>query len=292
MRLNTPRLLALLAITGGLAACSDGTGGPSTGSQVTFNIGTRASDGAPLQSFLSDTFTTGGTDTLVLDKVEVVLRDIRFKRVEDSGCPDDDHNDSTVTTLMGGDGSHHDGEHGDGGDDDGHDGHNDACESFKTGPLLLDLPLGPGVQRAFSVAVDTGTFNELRVKIHAPRTDSADAADVAFLAAHPDFEGVSIRATGTFNGTPFTYTTNLNAKERVRLIPPITVADSMSNVDVTIKVDLAGWFKDAGGNFINPETGNAGGANENVVKDNIKDSFHAFHDGNHDCHNDSGGDND
>lgn len=293
MRLDTPRLLALLTLTGGLAACTDGGGSPSTGSQVTFSVGTRPASGPSGQAFLSDTFTTGGADTLVLDKVELVLRDIRFKRVEDSGCPDDDdQGGSTVATPMGGDGEHHDGGHGDGGDDDGHDGHNDACESFNAGPFLLDLPLGPGVERAFSVVVDTGTFDQLRIKVHVPGTDPTDAADAAFLAAHPDFAGVSIRATGTFNGIPFTYLSDLNAKEKIRLIPPITVADAMSNVDVTIKVDLAEWFKDQAGNFLDPATANAGGANENLVKDNIKDSFHAFNDSNHDCHNDHGNDDD
>jgi hypothetical protein len=32
--------------------------------------------------------------------------------------------------------------------------------------------------------------------------------------------------------------------------------------------------------------------NEQLVKDNIKDSFHAFRDGNHDCHDDDGSDDD
>jgi hypothetical protein len=279
MNSKTPRLVALLTFVGVMAACSSGSG-PSAGSQVTFSIGTKGVSAAGLHSaFLSDTQATS-SDTLVLDKVELVLRDIRFKRVEDSGCPDDD---SLHAAGMGGG-------HNDGGNDDGHDGHNDACESFNAGPFLLDLPLGPGVARAFSVTIDTGTFNQLRVKIHKPENNSTDQKDIDFLALHPDFAGVSIRATGTFNGVPFIYLTDLNAEQRIALIPPITVADSAANVDVTIKVDLSTWFKDAGGNLVDPTTANAGGANDNLVRDNIRDSFHAFRDGNHDCHNDNGSD--
>jgi hypothetical protein len=230
-------------------------------------------------AFLSDTLASP-SDTIVLDKVELVLRDVRFKRVEDSACPDDD---SLHASTLGGDGggNHH-------GNEDGHDGHADACESFNAGPFLLDLPLGGGVSRAFSITVDTGTYNQLRIKVHKPSTDSADAKDAAFLALHPDFQGVSIRATGTFNGTAFTYTSDLSAEQRIALIPPLTVADSAQNEDVTIKVDVSTWFKDEMGNLVDPGTANSGGQNTQLVRDNIRRSFHAFRDENHDCHDDSG----
>ena len=277
---NTLRRYALFAAVSAMAACNSGSS-PSAGSQVTFSVGTRASRaGTPARAaFLSDTVATP-TDTILLDTVELVLRDVRFKRVEDSGCPDDD---SLHASAMGGDGGgSHDG------NEDGHDGHVDACESFNAGPFLLNLPLGGGVDQAFSVTVDTGTYDQLRVKVHKPSTDSADAKDAAFLAAHPDFQNVSIRATGTFNGTPFTYISDLSAEERIRLIPPISVADSAASVDVTIKVDVSSWFKDEGGNLVDPSSANSGGANDQLVRDNIKRSFHAFRDENHDCHDDSG----
>jgi len=274
----TPRQAALMAIVGTLAACSSGGSGPSTGSQVTFSVGTKGGNAAGLSrlAFLSDT-QNAGTDVLILDTVKLVLRDVRFKRVEDSGCPDDD----STAHLSGG------GNWGQNGDD----GHADACESFNAGPYLLDLPLGPGVDRAFSIAVDTGTYDQLRVKIHRPSTDSGDAKDVAFLAAHPEYNGVSIRAVGSFDGTPFVYTTGLSAEERVALIPPIAVADSTTNVSVTIKVDVSGWFSDGSGNLVDPSTADSGGVNLDLVRSNIRRSFHAFRDENHDCHNDHGSDN-
>ena len=198
---STFRLAAAAAFAGALAACSDGGSGPTARSQVRFNLATGSPAAAAL--LVSDTFATD-TDTLVLDSVQLVLRDIKFQRVNEDAC-DNEHNDDgddDGTSDQGpGDNlvrpaSLHD----DGGEDDGDDGHSDACESFNAGPYLLDLPLGPEVVKAFSVAVDTGTYEQVRFKIHKPEDDSGDAKDIAFLAAHPEFNKISIRAFGTFNG--------------------------------------------------------------------------------------------
>jgi hypothetical protein len=242
-------------------------------------------------AFASDPITDEAGNTLVLDKVEVVLRDIRFKRVEDDVCRDDDDDDSPgIPTLRGYSGEdEHDGEDGDH-DDDQEDGHDDGCESFNAGPFLLDLPLGPGVERVFSVAVDPGIFDKLRFKIHTPDESSSDQRDIDFLLAHPDFAGVSIRATGTFNGTPFTYLTDLTAQQKSRLDPPISVVGATSDVDVTIRVDIATWFRDELGTLVDPATAHNGGANEQLVEHNIKGSFRAFRDDDRDCDADDGED--
>lgn len=281
----TLRLATAAALAGILAACSSDGSGPTSRNQVTFNLASGSSAGSAL--LMGDTV-ANATDTLVLDSVQIVLRDIKFQRVNEDAC-DNEHNDD-------GDDDHHgsgDAAGGimpasmhDGGNDDGDDGQSDACESFNAGPFLLNVPLGPEVVRAFSVAVDTGTFDQVRFKIHKPRRDSGDTRDVDFLNAHPEFDKVSIRVVGTFNGAPFVFTTDLNAQQRMALSPPIVVADSVQNVDVTIKVDLAGWFRN-GDAVISPETANKGGDNEHLVKDNIQDSFHAFCDHDRDGHEDT-----
>lgn len=292
MTSKTAHRLSLMALAATLAACSGSGTAPTARSQVTFSLSSKPLGAAPARlASLSDTITGGGA-TLVLDTVQLVLRDLRFKRVEDGSCPDDDGESSSVRPNGGGDDSTgHDGS-GHEGDDNGADGEHDACESFNAGPFLLDVPLGGGVDRAFSVLVDTGTYDQLRIKIHKPEDDSADAKDAAFLAAHPEFNKVSIRAVGSFNGTPFVFTTDLNAEQRIALVPPITVTDATANVDVTIKVDVSNWFSDGAGGLVDPATGSKGGANDNLVRDNIRDSFHAFRDGNHDGHDDDGSDND
>lgn len=301
MNMYPTRLLALLASVGALASCSDGAG-PTLRPQVTFNVGTRsAAASTGLAALASDPITDDAGNTLILDKVEVVLRDIRFKRVESDACQDDDDDDTggggtgtaapTVRSMGGGGGDEGEGEHGDDGDDDGEngDGHDDGCESFNAGPFLLDLPLGAGVERVFSVAIDPGTFDKLKFKIHKPDENSTDQRDIDFLLAHPDFAGVSIRGTGTFNGTPFTFTTDLTAKQKIQLDPPIVVEGVTTNVDVTIRVDIATWFRGEDGNLVDPATAAAGGANEQLVEHNIKGSFRAFRDDDQDCDDDDGG---
>ena len=275
---KTPRLAAFAALAGMLAACSDGSG-PSARSQVTFNLATGSVTAPALSQ--GNTF-ANASDALVLDKVQLVLRDIKFKRVNEDLCDGESESGDAHTSGMIRPASLHD----DGGEDDGDDGHADACESFNAGPFLLDVPLTPGVEKAFSVVVDTGTFDQVRFKIHKPEDDSGDPKDVAFLAAHPEFNKVSIRVEGTFNGTAFVFTTDLDAEQRLALATPLVVAESMQNVDVTIKVDVSGWFSDGAGGLVDPATANAGGENANLVKDNIRDSFHAFRDDNRDGEDD------
>ena len=280
------RLATTVALAGLLAACSDGSA-PTTRSQIRFNLATGSSSNL---AALSDTFATG-SDTLVLDSVQLVLRDIKFQRVNEDACDnenepgDDNGNDSTPHTIRVA--SLHD----DGGNDDGDDGHADACESFNAGPYLLDVPLDSGVTKAFTVAVDTGTYDQVRFHLHKPE-DDGDAKDVAFLAAHPQFNKVSIRAVGTFNGQPFVFTSDLNALQRMDLVPPLVVADSTQNVDVTIKIDVSNWFSDGAGGLVDPATAGKGGDHENVVKQNIKNSFRAFRDDNRDGEDDDHGEHD
>ncbi len=241
-----------------LAACSDSSS-PSSGGQMNFNVATRSATAASSMALATtgtpETF-TDGTNTLIIDQVQLVLREIELKRVES-------------TTTCG-------------------ESSSDHCEKLELGPILLDLPLGGigGAARTFSVAVDTGTYDEVEFEIHKPSDD--DASDVAFLQAHPDFAGVSVKVTGSFNGAPFTYLSDLNAEEEIELSPPLVAAESAAT-DLTLLVDLNGWFRDAIDGLVDPGSANAGGANESLVENNIQATLHAFEDEDHDGSDDHGG---
>ena len=237
--------LALLA-AGALAAaaCDDDETGPDGRSEVTLSV-TTAPAAAP--GLTLDETITVGDDVLVLESVQLVLREIEFERSESSTDCDEVQGD----------------------DDD--------CEELEVGPLLLDVPLGTGIAQELTVVVDTGHYDELEFEIHKPE-DDGDDPDAAFIAAHPEFENVSIRVTGTFNGTPFTYETDLNVEQEHELSPPLIVAESGS-VNVTLLVDVSTWFLDAAGTtLVNPATANSGGLNESLVEDNIEQSIQAFED--------------
>ena len=88
----------------------------------------------------------------------------------------------------------------------------------------------------------------------------------------------SIRVQGTFNGAPFTYETDLNVKQELNLSPPLMIDNATGTTNVTVRIDLDAWFRDGSGNLVNPGSGNKGGANEGLIKENIKQSMEAFED--------------
>lgn len=253
MRRTTIRTAAALGAAVLITACGDSGSSPSSSPQVNFNLATRAAPaGASAASLAAvgtpEQFTDGAGNVLVIEQVQLVLREIELKRVE------------TTTTC-------------------GEAVSGEACEKLEAGPLLLDLPLGGagGAARTFSVAVDTGTFNEIEFDIHKP--EGSD--DAAFIQAHPDFDGVSVKVTGTYNGTAFNYVTDLDSEEEIELDPPLVVA-AASATDLTLFVDLNGWFRDGAGDLLDPASATSGGPNEGLVTNNIKRTLRAFEDENRD----------
>jgi hypothetical protein len=245
------RFFPIAAIGVAVAACSD-LGGPtpgpgqgrvvvSMGSTTSGSAGGSASGPAPA----AGPMTLGGT-VLVFEDVDLVLREIELKRAPDS-VPCEDHRGS---------------------------GRDDECEEIEIGPVLLSLALDGRTEQVITATVDTGTFRRVEFEIHKPDDDSG--ADRAFLRDHPEFRRVSIRARGTFNGSPFVFTTDVNAEQRFDLVPPLVVREGQTT-ELVLMVDLRSWFLNATGTaFVNPETANPGGPNENLVKNNIKLSIEMF----------------
>lgn len=243
------RFVGAVMIAAGLAGCAD-SGSPSpAGRQVQFSLSTKAAAAAPAAAFSigrAPQIFANGSDTLIIERVQLVLREIELRRVQGSVCD---------STNIG----------------------SSDCEELELNPILVDLPLDPGATQQFGVSVDTGSYDKLEFQIHKP---DGDPEDMALLQAHPEFQGVSIMVTGTFNGTPFTYTTELDVEQEADLVPPLTVTDSTPAM-LTMQVDISTWFQN-GGALVDPASANKGQPNEGVVKNNIEQSFHAFEDENHD----------
>lgn len=250
-------LAATLFIAGAAAGCGNEATNPLVGRGQTVGLSFSAvrppgvGGAMAVRNTLADTLVlTDGTNTLKITSAEVVVREIELKRVQTAVDCDSTANES-------------------------------ACEEFTIGALLVSLPLASGVNLRLEVPVDSGTYSEVEFDIHKPGSDSAD---LAFKAANPTWPtNISIRVQGTFNGTPFTFTSALNEEQEFTFSPPLVIDATGSTTNLTIRLDLSTWFRNgAAGPLVDPASANAGGANENLVRDNIKASIKAFEDQDHD----------
>lgn len=250
--LKRTALTTILLGAAAAAACSDSTRPlGSAGQAVSLSFsGARPPGMAAVMSSMSavaDTLKIGsGADTLRITSVEIVLRKIELERIETAvNC------DSIPDSSK-------------------------SCEEFTVGAMLVNLPVIAGTSTSFSVPIDSGTYSKVEFKVHKP---GSDAVDLAFIAANPGFPtNTSIRVRGTFNGTAFTYTSALDAKQEYTFTPPLHINGSGSETNLTIRLDISTWFKTGAGAIVNPNTANAGGANESLVQNNIKASIKAFED--------------
>lgn len=236
-----------------VAACSDGSG---PGQTLSLSFATRlpGAQQAPSRAPAFGAAVTGadtltdGTNTLIITKAEIVLREIELEPVEVADCD--------VSPKPAG------------------------CEEFEAGPVLVDLPLGPGAVQEVAVDVTPGSYKEVEFEIHKISLDAPEEA--AFRTAHPEFVEKSIRVQGTFNGQAFTYETDLDVEQEEHFATPLVITDATTSTNLTIRVGLANWFRATNGSLVNPSTGNKGGQNESLIKENIKQSVEAFEDHDHD----------
>lgn len=255
------RALLLLGVTAGATACAGGTGpngGPTgrVGLNFATNANTSAALGAVTAQLAPETYTEGG-NTLVIERVELVLREIELERADSvGGCDDDDSSNGSS-------------------DDD--------CGEIELGARLFDLPLGTATaaQRAIAVDVPAGRYSEIEFELHKPSRSN----DAAFVAANPAFDDVSIRVTGTWNGQAFTYLSDLEADYEIDFSPPLEVGTSGST-EFTINIDVGTWFRSSTGALIDPRTANRNQPNKSRVEQNIINSIRAFDDDDRDGRDD------
>ena len=238
-RLSLPALTAL-ALATILSACGDADMGT-----VSLQLSTRRAD--PMASVhnaaAGQLLVSLGGDEIVIDRIQVVLRKLRLDGSPTASCAED----------------------GDGG-----------CGAIRLGPVMFDLPLDEGADPAFTGAVPVGTYDRLSFQIHKPSNANEDAD---LVEQFPELANTSIRVTGTYNGTPFTYATDLTEVEDVALTQPLEVGAD-AEVPLTLQIDASTWFvNDAGTGLVDPAQANNGMAYESLVEQHIRTSFRAFHDG-------------
>lgn len=197
-------------------------------------------------------FVAFGRDTIVVRNVELVIRKIEMAAFDAGDC------------------------------DGSPDEHEEPCTQLAEGILLVNPPLGQSAESTLTVPALVDTFSLLQFQIQKP--DSIENS--AFLSAHPDFSGTSIRLTGTYSrsGTrnDFVYTTDWGEREQLELAPAVPVTAG-TTVGVTLRIDVATWFLNEDKTaLVDPSTANLGQPNEYRLKDNIRMSFRAFRDADRD----------
>ena len=262
MRTNYIVSAGALALAVTLSACSaDSTGLASKPGVVSLSF---ATTGASTASASVGSAAPAGVlalaaagDSLVITKAQLVLARLELQR---SGA-------TCAGTESAGD------------DDKAEDG---SCAELELAPSIVSLSVNGGVTQALNASIPTGTYSAFEAKIRV--VEAKKAASTAFLTAHPEMVGASVRVEGTFNGKAFTYTGAPKAELEGLFNPPL-VADA-TGANITIKVDLTNWFRTSSGTLVDPASANAGGTNASLVSSNIARSFKAFRDDDHDGRDD------
>lgn len=243
--------LVAVLVAAAYVACDDSTG-PRGSVPLSLSFTTAPPLGGASPALMDVTIAEGG-NTLVIRGAEFVLREVEFERTEavaDCDVPEGE----------------------------------DTCEEVEAGPFLVGLPLSGSPQEVPVVVLETsipeGSYDEVEFDVHKLGGGDPVLIDAAGEAFPTD---VSIRVGGTWDDgsgpVGFTFTSDLDEEQEYAFSPPI-VADAVNNV--TLRVDVRSWFRDASGALINPETANKGGINEQQVTVNIRASIEAFEDDDHD----------
>ncbi len=261
-RIQYMRPLAGIAALSILAACSsDLTGGNKHPVQLSFT--TNATVSAAANRVAADLI-VGPANELVIQKVQLVFRKIELDRTGAADCVAEDESGDDHPNMGG------------------------ECEDVMQTPLLVDVPVDNALHPVINIPLTAGTFSQLEARLGPARATATD-----FNTANPNLVGKSVRVEGTFKGTPFLFTSSVNAKLEMEFDPALVIDETTKNA--TVAIDVSKWFLNSTGQVIDPTTGTQGD-NMSQIENNIRRSFHAFEDDSergedhHEGHNGEGND--
>lgn len=262
VRRSSTLATALLAVAA-LAACGDDDpASPNTPDEQQLKVAFRmvqppTTTTASAQSFGHPSLLDGTSymvvgrdnDTIIVTRAQLVVRDVQIATAS-ANCPE------TAPTT----------------------GDPNACPTVHSGPYLIDIPASGTANGELTVNVPKGAYSKMRLSLH--KVTSNQEEDRAFREAHPDLVNMSLKLEGTYNGQPFTFTSDLNQKLDVAFPSSVTVGESAAMV--TVAVDVAPWFSNPQGGLFSPLLAQLPGVLRTTVEANISASLKAFKDANND----------
>ena len=108
-------------------------------------------------------------------------------------------------------------------------GENDLESEMKGGTTVIALPVNGSVVTPITASVFAGTYDEFEMEVS------------------------TVRLRGAFDRAPFDVTIAVNNELEMDLQPPI-VATENGNVNVTVSISFANWFRNFDGSAIDPRT--------------------------------------
>ena len=282
---NVRRLLVIVPTAFVLAAC--GSTEPNAMHRVRVLVAIASPSAVP--GVTADLIVGGEGGSLSVSSAQIVLSRLKLHDdvcVDDEGEDAGDMDDANGAPGVGAhepDDDNNDEQNEDENDDANHDEDDDDCPPLTVGPVLIDLPLDGTTTVVLDALVPAGTYKRLQARLHAVKAGDEGAGD--FLAAHPEFAGISVKVVGVFTDAEgadheFTFTSNLNVVTAINFETPVTVDAGTTNL--TIDVDVASWFTGPSGAVIDPTNS----AKQRAIEKNIRASLRACEDDDHDGHDD------
>lgn len=159
----------------------------------------------------------------------------------------------------------------------GNDNDDTDDEKLESAATVIDLQGtaldGASIQTVVNAAFTPGTYHEIKFKIHKPSSDESTNAAVKEMAAL----GASVAVEGKIDGVDFTFVSAVEAQQKYEGNLVLTDGSNL-----TLDLNPANWFGASVAARLDPRVS----GNRSQIESNIKASFHAFKDDDHDGHED------
>jgi hypothetical protein len=156
----------------------------------------------------------------------------------------------------------------------------DVQVKLSEGPLLIDASgdsLSGSLLQLATANVPAGTYDRLKIQVH--RAEASAPASFDDLVK----QDASVLLEGEIDGQAFTFASGLEAE--LEHEGAFTLGDAAAS-NITLDLDASQWFKAADGSRLDPRDASARAA----IEANLRASFGAFEDDDHDGMEDRGDD--